>query len=184
MRLTAGVRGRAGTRRWSWTPIRPCVWHWAGRLAHEGYRVRTCVGPTVRPDCPGVNGDGEPCRLPDDLAVAYVDQASARTPLLAAYPRWRPGGRDPAHRDAPGRGGRNRGEVAMSDVKQCPRCELRFRAEQELVWRLAHDHDKAAAGLAQDLVQTAVERHRESRRRRSPTPTAMREAQRDRRQRA
>ena len=58
----------------------------------------------------------------------------------------------------------------MSDVEQCPRCELRFARETELVWHLAHDHDEGAQQLAEELAETAADRRRWARRQRRLGP--------------
>lgn len=67
----------------------------AADLAAEGYEVSTCPGPCAPTNCPArgrVRGQRCP-RLPADIALVVVDQASARTRLLDAYARWAPGAR-------------------------------------------------------------------------------------------
>lgn len=65
----------------------------AADLAADGYEVATCPGPCTLTRCPArgrVRGERCP-RLPADLALVVVDQASARTRLLDAYASWTPG---------------------------------------------------------------------------------------------
>lgn len=64
----------------------------AGELAAAGYDVATCPGPCTSTLCPGRGRTGgKRCaRLPADLALVVVDQASARTRLLEAYASWAP----------------------------------------------------------------------------------------------
>lgn len=64
----------------------------AGELAAAGYDVATCPGPCTSTFCAARGGtSGSRCaRLPADLALVVVDQASARTRLLEAYASWAP----------------------------------------------------------------------------------------------
>lgn len=67
----------------------------AADLTTEGYRVTTCPGPCGATRCPGRDGGhGQRCpRLPADVVLIAVDQASARTRLLDAYAWWAPAAR-------------------------------------------------------------------------------------------
>jgi hypothetical protein len=64
----------------------------AADLAADGYQVWTCPGPCTVTRCPARGRElGARCpRLPDDVALIVVDQASARTRLLHAYALWAP----------------------------------------------------------------------------------------------
>lgn len=64
----------------------------AADLSAEGYEVTTCPGPCTPTNCPAQDGPGgERCpRLPADVDLIVVDQASARTRLLEAYAAWAP----------------------------------------------------------------------------------------------
>lgn len=67
----------------------------ADELAATGYDVVTCPGPCTPTSCPARSRTrGKRCpRIPADLALVVIDQASARTPLLDAYASWVPGAR-------------------------------------------------------------------------------------------
>lgn len=64
----------------------------ADELGATGYDVAPCPGPCTPTFCPARSrSGGKRCpRLPADLALVVVDQASARTHLLEAYASWVP----------------------------------------------------------------------------------------------
>lgn len=64
----------------------------AAELTAAGYQVWTCPGPCTSTRCPARDGArAERCpRLPADVRLIVVDQASARTELLGSYASWVP----------------------------------------------------------------------------------------------